>query len=115
MPAPALLLCYTLLRSTVKRCCLSEFALHPANHPQPQDLKKALRTATNAAGAFFTVPCWMTAVTPPPLRPLLEQWALYLSQIQSVGYEVVDLILVQVRKEYSAATLSSAACTREGV
>jgi len=57
----------------------------------------------------------MTAVTPPPLRPLLEQWAVYLSQIHIVGYAVVDLILVQVRKECSAATLSSSACTRECV
>ncbi|KAF5828841.1 hypothetical protein DUNSADRAFT_16991 [Dunaliella salina] len=31
-----------------------------------KDLEKALRTATNAAGAFYTVPCWMSSVTPPP-------------------------------------------------
>jgi hypothetical protein len=53
------------------------------------------------------------AVTPPPLGPLLEQWAVYLTLIHIVGYEVVNLILTQVRKEYSAANLSSSACMRE--
>ena len=40
---------------------------------------------------------------------------MYLSRIHIVGYAVVDLILVQVRKVYSAATLSSSACMRECV
>ncbi|KAF5826888.1 hypothetical protein DUNSADRAFT_1821 [Dunaliella salina] len=37
------------------------------NLEDQEDLEKALRTATNAVGAFYTVPCWMSSVTPPPL------------------------------------------------
>ncbi|KAF5839346.1 hypothetical protein DUNSADRAFT_1030, partial [Dunaliella salina] len=52
------------------------------NLDDQEDLEKALRTATNAAGAFFAVPFWMSSVTPSPLRYLQEQHAVYHSQVQ---------------------------------